>query len=141
MKWVTWENIGVDRMACAWLILRFIDANAEFRFVPVEQTPLPEEYEPFDIPGVRLTHRGGRCTFHTMLREYQLNDPVLSRIASIIDEADTAQDVTLEPVAAGLDFLCRGIRLTCADDRIAVERGQLIYEALYAQIALEGQVP
>lgn len=103
MKWLTWENIGVDRMACAWLILRFIDADAKFMFIPVGQTPLPQEHEPFDIPGVRLTHRGGHCTFHTMLREYQLNDPVLSRIATIIDEADTAQDVTLEPIAGTLD--------------------------------------
>ena len=67
MKWVTWENIGVDRMGSAWLILRFIDAGAEFEFVPAGQTPLPEGYEPFDIPGVRLTHRHGHCTFYTML--------------------------------------------------------------------------
>lgn len=140
MKWVTWENIGVDRMGCAWLILRFIDPAAEFRFIPVGQTPLPDEYEPFDIPGVRLTHRGGHCTFHTMLREYQLNDPVLARIASIIDEADTVQEVTLEPVAAGLDFICQGIRRTSTDDRVAVERGRLIYEALYAQIVSESQM-
>ncbi len=140
MKWVTWENIGVDRMGCAWLILRFIDTSAEFLFIPVGQTPVPDGYEPFDIPGVRLTHRGGHCTFHTMLRDYQLNDPVLIRIASIIDEADTVQEVSLEPVAAGLDFICRGIRLTSADDYIAVERGQMIYEALYAQIAIENQI-
>jgi len=140
MKWVTWENIGVDRMGCAWLILRFIDSEAEFLFIPSGQTPLPEGYEAFDIPGVRLTHQGGHCTFYTMVREYQLNDPMLARIASIIDEADTAQDVTLEAVAAGLDFICRGIRLTSADDDIAVERGRLIYEALYAQIAFENQV-
>lgn len=140
MKWVTWENIGVDRMACAWLILRFLDADAEFLFIPVGHMPPPEGYEPFDIPGVRLTHRGGHCTFHTMLREYQLTDPVLARIASIIDEADTAQDVTLEPIADGLDFICQGLRLTSADDHAAVERGRLIYEALYAQIAFESQM-
>lgn len=139
MKWVTWESIGVDRMGCAWLIQRFIDSNAEFSFVPTGQTPLPDGYEPFDIPGVRLSHRGGHCTFHTMLRAYQLSDPVLERIASIIDEADTAQEVTLEPIAPGLDFLCRGLRLTSVDDHAAVERGRLIYEALYAQIAFESQ--
>lgn len=139
MKWVTWENIGVDRMGCAWLILRFIDTEAEFLFIPSGQM-LPDGYEAFDIPGVRLTHRGGHCTFHTVVREYQLTDPVLARIASILDEADTAQEVTLEPVAAGLDFLCQGIRLTSADDHVAVERGRLIYEALYAQIAFERQV-
>ena len=137
MKWVTWENVGVDRMGCAWLILRFIDTDAEFYFVPAGQSPLPVNYEPFDIPGVRLTHRRGHCTFHTMLREYKLDDPILQRIASIIDEADIAQDVTVEPVAAGLDFICGGIRRISPDDYIAIERGRMIYDALYAQLASE----
>jgi hypothetical protein len=139
MKWVTWENIGVDRMGCAWLILQFIDAEAEFKFVPTGQTPLPEGYEPFDIPGVRLTHRHGHCTFHTMLREYKLNDPLLDRIASMIDEMDIAQDVMVEPVAAGLDFLCRGLRRISPDDHTALERGRMLYDALYAQLAAENQ--
>lgn len=139
MKWVTWENIGVDRMGCAWLILRFIDAGAEFEFVPAGQTPLPEGYEPFDIPGVRLTHRHGHCTFYTMLREFKLNDPLLHHIASMIDEMDIAQDVMVEPVAAGLDFLCRGIRRISPDDHTALERGRMLYDALYAQLAAENQ--
>ena len=139
MKWVTWENIGVDRMGSAWLILRFIDAGAEFEFVPAGQTPLPEGYEPFDIPGVRLTHRHGHCTFYTMLREFKLNDPLLHRIASMIDEMDIAQDVMVEPVAAGLDFLCRGIRRISPDDHTALERGRMLYDALYAQLAAENQ--
>jgi hypothetical protein len=80
MKWVTWEHVGVDRMGCAWLILRFIDSEAEFVFVAADQQPLPEGYEPFDIPGVRLTHRRGHCTFHTMLREYTLKDPILEHV-------------------------------------------------------------
>ena len=137
MKWVTWEQVGVDRMGCAWLILRFIDPQAEFQFIPVAQAPLPEGFEPFDIPGVRLTHRRGHCTFHTMLHEYGLNDPILQRIAQMIDEADVAQAVTVEPVAAGLDFICQGIRLISTDDFAAIERGRMIYEALYAQIAAE----
>ena len=137
MKWATWENVGVDRMGCAWLILRFIDLDAEFMFMPADQRALPEGYEPFDIPGVRLTHRRGHCTFHTMLREYKLDDPILQRIADIIDEADMAQDIQLEPTAAGLDFICRGIRLISENDRLAIERGRLIYDALYAQLALE----
>ena len=136
MKWVTRENIGVDRMGCAWLILRFIDSDAEFKFVPAGQTPLPEGYEPFDIPGVRLTHRRGHCTFHTMLREYKLNDPLLQRIASMIDEVDVAQDVMVEPVATGLDFLCQGIRCISSDDHTALERGRMLYDALYAQLAV-----
>jgi hypothetical protein len=139
MRWVTWENIGVDRMGCAWLILRFIDAEAEFKFVPVGQNPLPEGYEPFDIPGVHLSHRQGHCTFHTMLREYKLEDPLLDRIANMIDEADVAQDVLVEPVAAGLDFLCRGIRRISPDDQSALEHGQMLYDALYAQLATENQ--
>ena len=135
MKWVTWENIGVDRMGCMWLILRAIDQDAEFKFVLAGEMPLPEGHEPFDIPGVRLTHQGGHCTFHTMLQEYDLDDPILHRIASIIDEADVIQDVMLEPVAAGLDFLCQGIRRISSDDYEALERGRILYDALYAQLA------
>jgi hypothetical protein len=137
MKWVTWENIVVDRMACIWLIRRFIDPQAEFSFVPVGQKPLPEGAEPFDIPGVRLSHHQGHCTFHTMLREYNLKDPVLARIARIVDEADIVQEVAVEPAAPGLDLICRGIRRTSADDYVALERGAMIYEALYAQLTEE----
>src|SRR5262245_26127605 len=110
MKWLTWENVGIDRMACAWLILRLIDPEAEFVFIPTGETKIPEGYEAFDIPGVRLSHRQGHCSFHTMLQEYQLSDPVLGRIAQIIDEADVVQEFTIEPLAPGLDFICRGIR-------------------------------
>ena len=137
MKWVTWEQVAVDRMGCAWLIRRFVDTEAEFLFVPIGQKPLPEGAEPFDIPGVRLSHRRGHCTFHTMLRAFDLKDPVLHRIANIIDEADVVQEVPLEPAAPGLDLICRGIRLTSPSDHIALERGALVYEALYAQLARE----
>jgi len=137
VKWVTWEQVGVDRMACAWLIKKYIDPEAEFLFVPVGQKPLPEGAEAFDIPGVRLSHHRGHCTFHTMLREFDLADPVLERIARVVDEADTVQDVTLEPVAPGLDLICQGIRLTSPDDQVALERGRLIYDALYAKFEVE----
>ena len=137
MKWLTWEHVGVDRMGCTWLIRRFIDPQAEFLFIPAGQKPLPEEAEPFDIPGVRLSHRRGHCSFHAILREYKLKDPVLQRIAAIIDEADVVQEAAVEPAAPGLDLICRGIRLTSPDDPVALERGGLIYEALYAQLALE----
>ena len=133
MRWVTWEQVGVDRMACAWLIRRFIDPEAEFLFVPVGQTP-PEGAEPFDIPGVRLSHRRGHCTFHTMLRVFELADPTLQRIARIVDEADVVQEIALEPAAPGLDMICRGLRQISADDHIAMERGALVYDALYAQL-------
>ncbi len=137
MKWVTWEEIGVDRMGCAWLIQRFIDRQAEFVFIPSGSNRLPEDGEPFDIPGVRFSHRGGHSTFHTLLNEYHLDDPVLLRVANIIDEADIAQDVMLEPRAEGLDFICRGLRLISEDDSIAQERGLLIYDAVYAQLKSE----
>jgi hypothetical protein len=137
MKWVTWENVGVDRMACAWLIKKHIDRKAEFLFVPAGAKVLPKGAEPFDLPGVRLTHKRGHCTFHTLLKEYDLKDARLQRIARIVDEADVVQEVTVEPVAPGLDFICRGIRLTSPDDATALERGRLIYEALYAQLGAE----
>lgn len=139
MKWVTWENVAVDRMACAWLIRRFIDPKAEFLFVPAGEKSFPKSAEPFDIPGVRLTHRRGHCSFYTILREYNLKDPLLQRIARIIDEADVVQEVTVESIAPGLDFICRGLRLTSPDDQTALERGWLIYEALYAQLAAEAR--
>ena len=137
MKWVTWEQVGVDRMACAWLITKYIDPQAEFHFVPAGDKALPEEAEPFDIPGVRLSHHRGYCTFHAMLREYDLHDLVLERIARVVDEADTVQDVTLEPAAAGLDLICRGIRQVSPNDLVALERGSLIYDAIYAQFTSE----
>lgn len=136
MKWVTWENIGVDRMGCIWLICRWIDPNAEFIFVPVGTKPLPKNAEPFDIPGMRYSHHGGHCTFHTLLKENNLNDPVLVHIANIIDEADIVQEVNVESVAAGLDLICRGLRRISHDDEEAFGRGKLVYEALYAELSI-----
>lgn len=137
MKWVTWADVGVDRIGCAWLIQRHIDPQAQFAFIPAGQSPLPEGVEPFDIPGTRLSHRRGHCTFHTLLREYKLDDPILHRIARIIDEADIVQEANVEAAAPGLDLICRGIRRTSPDDLTAIERGRLIYEALYAELASE----
>ena len=134
MKWVTWENVGVDRMACAWLIRKHIDPKAKFLFVPVNQKELPAGAEPFDIPGVRYSHHGGHCSFHALLREHELHDPTLARIARIIDEADTVQEVCVEPAAAGLDLVCEGIRLISPDDETAIERGSMIYDALYERL-------
>ncbi len=136
MKWVTWENVGVDRMACAWLIRRSIDPQAEFVLID-RNAPLPEGAEPFDIPGVRLSHHEGHCSFFAMLREYELDDPVLARMARIIDEADTVQELSLEPASAGLDLICAGLRRISADDHSALERGAIVYDALYAQLSTE----
>jgi hypothetical protein len=137
MKWVTWENVAVDRMACAWLIRRFIDSQAEFTFIPAGHKPLPSDAEPFDIPGVKYSHHRGHCTFHTLLRAYELEDPILQRIAEIIDEADVIQEAAVEPAAPGLDLVCRGLRRISADDTEALERGALIYEAIYAELQAE----
>jgi hypothetical protein len=135
MKWVTWENIGVDRMACAWLIRRWIDPNAEFLFIAMGEKSLPEDGEPFDIPGARYSHHGGHCTFYIFLKEHNLDDPVLARIAQIVDEADEIQEVTVEPAALGLDLICRGVRRISKDDFEALEHGRLIYDALYAELS------
>jgi hypothetical protein len=137
MKWVTWENVAVDRMACAWLIKRFIDAQAEFIFIPAGYKPLPDDAEPFDIPGVAYSHRRGHCTFFTFLREFNLKDPTLQRIAQIVDEADVIQEAAVEPAAPGLDLICRGLRRISVDDADALERGAVIYEALYAVLQVE----
>jgi hypothetical protein len=134
MKWVTWQNIGVDRMASIWLIRRWIDPAAEFSFIAVGEKPLPEHGEPFDIPGARYSHHGGHCTFHALLEEQNLHDPILKQIAQMVDEADEVPEVSLEPAALGLDLICRGLRRISTDDFDALERGSLIYDALYAQL-------
>jgi hypothetical protein len=137
MKFVTRADVGIDRIGCAWLVRRFVDPHAEFLFVPEGTKSLPGGAEPFDMPGARLSHHGGHCSFVAVLKHFHLKDPVLHRIGRIIDEADTVQDETLEPVAVGLDLICRGIRLTSPDDHVALERGSMVYDALYAQLAAE----
>ena len=137
MKWVTWEYIGVDRMASAWLIRRWLDPEAEFIFIPVGEKPKPKAGEPFDIPGEHYSHHGGHCTFYALLKENKINDPVLTRIAQMVDEADEIQEVTVEPAALGLDLICRGLRQISQDDFEAMERGELIYDALYAQLKVD----
>lgn len=136
MTWVTWEHVGIDRIGCAWLIRREIDPKAKFTFIP-RGASLPPNTEPFDIPGVRFSHHGGHCSFYTLVREHNLTDPILERIARIIDEADTVQAVNIEPVAAGLDTICEGLRLISADDHEAINRGASVYDALYARLKHE----
>jgi hypothetical protein len=137
MKWVTWENVGVDRMASAWLIRKYIDPQAEFAFIQIGKKPFPDGAEPFDIPGVRYSHHRGHCTFHTLLKEFKLKDPILVHIAQIVDEADVIQEAAVEPAAPGLDLICRGLRRASQDDWQALERGALVYEALYAELSAE----
>jgi hypothetical protein len=137
MRWVTWAGVGIDRMACAWLIRTRIDPEAQFLFIPEGSSDLPADAEPFDIPGARLSHHGGHCSFYALVEAYSLHDPVLARIARIVDEADTVTDVELEPAAPGLDLLCRGLRQISPDDATALERASVLYDALYAALARE----
>jgi hypothetical protein len=136
MKWATWENIGVDRMGSIWLIRRWIDPKAEFLFIPADTKSLPKDAEPFDIPGTRYSHHGNHCTFQALLKAYNVQDPILSQIASIIDEADLVQEINIEPISPGLDAVCRGMRRISADDYEALERGVLLYEALYTELSV-----
>jgi hypothetical protein len=139
LKWVTWENVGVDRMACAWLIRRSIDPHAQFVFVPAGHKPLPPDSEPFDIPASKYSHRRGHCTFHTFLREFHLADAVMDHIAQIVDEADVVQEANIEPAAPGLDSICRGLRRISKDDQDALERGRVVFDALYAELSAENK--
>jgi hypothetical protein len=124
-------------MACAWLIRRRIDPDAAFLFIPEGSNTIPSDAEPFDIPGVRLSHHEGHCTFQTLLATYKLEDRILARIARMVDEADTVQDVELEPAAPGLDLICRGLRRISRDDAEALMHGNLLYDAIYAQMEAE----
>jgi hypothetical protein len=125
-------------MACAWLIRRRIDPDAQFLFIPEGSVALPADATPFDIPGAPYSHHQGRCSLQALLAAYELRDPILARIARIVDEADTVQEVELEPAAAGLDQICRGLRRISPDDEAAVELGLTLYDALYAQLESEG---
>jgi hypothetical protein len=136
MKWVTWRDVGVDRIGCAWLIRKYIDPQARFVFTP-RGAAWPKDAEPFDIPGVRFSHHDGHCSFHALLKAHELTDPILHRIARMVDEADTIQEVLLEPAAPGLDLICEGVRQLSPDDLTAIQRGAMIYDALYAHLAAE----
>jgi hypothetical protein len=137
MKWVTRGNIKVDRVACPWLIRRFIDPTAEFLFVPEDQlrgTAQREEAVPFDVPRlpeVKLNHRGERCTFEAILEDYQLADPALHRLALIVRAADVQGQEHVAPEGSGLRAMAQGFAwLGIPDeDRLALEFP--IYDALY----------
>ena len=130
MKWATRTRPHVDRTACAWVITRFVDPDAEFVFV-TEHDELPADATPLDMRGVELSHRDGGCTMETLLREHGLEDEALWRIARIIHEADLEDDRYDAPEAAGLDAVMRG--LTCVrDDHAALEVSAVIYDGLYA---------
>ena len=122
------------QIAWSWDMTNWTRPPVREQFIP-RGAALPDGAEPFDIPGVRYSHHGGHCSFHALLEEHELTDPVLQRIARIIDEADTIQSVSIEPAAAGLDLICEGIRLTSPDDEAALANGEIVYDALYARLA------
>ncbi len=136
MKWVTRANANVDRIACPWLIKRFVDPDAQFLFVSADQVMATAEREgaiPYDVPNVELGHVDGRCSFESIIRKYQLPDPALAELARIVHGADVAADVEITPQSAGLSAIARGFALVHGEadhDKIRLETP--MYDALYA---------
>jgi hypothetical protein len=129
MRWATRRHCHIDRAACAWLIRRFIDSEAEFLFVD-DADEVPGDATPFDMRGVELSHHDGDCSFETFLRRYELADPVLWEIAKIVHEADLADERFDAPEAAGLDVLLRGLSMVRDDDELLALSGPL-FDGLY----------
>lgn len=137
-RWITRERPKIDRIACPWLVRRFIDADARFLYVPSDQVlARAEEWQatPYDIPGVAYSHDGGFCSFDTFITRHGLNDdPALARLALIVRAADTGHP-ELAPQAQGLLAISLGLSVMLQDDDIMLERGMLVYDALYAWCA------
>ena len=135
MKWVTRERPVIDRIACPWLIARFIDKEPEFLFVPPDQVlPVAQEKSatPYDIPGVELSHVGEGCSFDAFVSKYRLgDDPAITTIAAIVRGADTNRH-DLTPQSAGLLAISMGLRDVTPDDQEVLRHGFVIYDALYA---------
>ncbi|GAA4053527.1 chromate resistance protein ChrB domain-containing protein [Nonomuraea soli] len=129
MKWATRRGVHIDRAACAWLIRRRVDTGAEFVFVD-DPAQVPGDATPFDMRGVELSHHGGDCTFETILRRYDLADPVLWKLAEIVHEADIEDDRFDAPEAAGLDVVLRGLSMVCDDEQVLEVTGPL-FDGLY----------
>ena len=134
MKWITRERPKIDRIACPWLIMRFIDKDAEIFYAPTDQVMEKAKSLgaiPFDIPGVELTHEGQLCSFDAILKKYNLQDEALLQLASIVRAADTD---TLEnaPQAAGLFAISVGLSHNFKDDHEMLKHGLVIYDALYS---------
>jgi hypothetical protein len=133
MKWVTRARPVIDRIACPWLIARFIDEQPEFLFVPpgeVQAVAAATGAIPFDVPGVALSHRGAGCSFDSFLEDYKLGEPALYELARIVRGADTERP-DLTPQSAGLLAISQGLRSSFADDQVVLQHGFVLYDALY----------
>jgi hypothetical protein len=134
VKWVTRERPKIDRIACPWLVARFIDEDAEFLYVPaadVLRVAKETGAIPYDIPGVEHGHEGELCSFDAFLKLHKLTDPALHELAVIVRGADTAR-LDLAPQCAGLLALSQGLSAMFADDREMLRHGMLMYDAYYA---------
>jgi hypothetical protein len=139
VKWATRHRPHVDRAACAWLIRRFLDPAAEFLFVD-DPDDVPAGATPFDMRGVELTHRGGGCSFETLLDRFGLDDPALHAIARIVHEADLRDERFDAPEAPGLDAIVRGLAQERGDAEL-LEAAELVFDALYAHLSHEEDAP
>jgi hypothetical protein len=140
MKWITRSHVHVDRVACPWLITRFIDNEAEFLFVPksqVDKVVAETGALPFDAPGVELGHHEGRCSFESIMLKYGLTDPALQRLAKIVHAADVAEDIDRDPLARGLEAIATGYSLRYPDDEENLAHQFEVYDALYAWCRLQ----
>jgi hypothetical protein len=134
MKWVTRERPKIDRIACPWLVVRFIDKDPEFLYVPSDSVLKVAKESgaiPYDIPGVELSHVGDTCSFDTFLKKYRLDDPALRQLAEIVRGADTSR-LDLTPQSAGLFAISLGLSAVFADDHEMLRHGLVMYDALYA---------
>lgn len=131
-RWATRKSIHIDRASSAWLIRRFIDPDAQFVFV-ADRSEVPDDATPFDMTGVELSHHGTDCTFETLLRRYDLDDPALWRLAQVVHEADIDDGLYDAPEAPGFDVALRGMSMVAGDDDILTATKPLfdgVYEFL-----------
>jgi len=139
MKWVTRSHVHVDRVACPWLISRFVDSEAEFLFVPKSQVDRVAKEAgaiPFDAPGVELGHHDGQCSFEAIIAKYDLQDPALLYLAKIVNAADTDR-LEAHPLAAGLEAIATGYSLRFPGDMENLEHQFAVYDSLYAWCRLQ----
>lgn len=140
MKWVTRSHVHVDRVACPWLITRFVDNEAEFLFVPSGQVKAVAKSTgaiPFDAPEVELGHQEGRCSFESIMLKYELKDPALVRLSKIVHSADVTADADKDPIARGLEAIAVGYSLRYPDDEENLASQFEVYDALYAWCHLQ----